>query len=206
MVGPYVQALGGPARAASTAAAGRVTAQRLGAFLASTARTGLGAGLAAAGVPGVPADAQTFQDLTGKEATEVLAMLADALADPGAGLEGAAARSAVLVVLEQFLADGGLGLEALDAAGVVEALRLFLVEYVYQRMLQEIGTQLQNGALTAPIARQLELDIRAFVEALVSLDLSQVDVLTLDWDGTEGEAVVGELMEATYNQLASVSV
>lgn len=202
VIAPYVRALGGAATAAAASAAGRSAAQRLGAFLAATAGGGLGPALAGAGVLGVPAGARTLADLAGRDPAEVLAALADTLADSGDTLEGAAARGAVLAVLEQFLADGGAGLAALDADGVAGALRLFLVEYVYQRMLEQIGAQLQNGALTGSDARQLELDIRAFIEAVVNLELGDTDPLALDWTGAEGEAVVGRLLEATYGQLA----
>ena len=201
VVAPYVQALGGAAAAAASAMAGRAAAQRLGAFLATSAAKGLGSALAGAGVPDVPADARTLADLAGRDPAEVLAALADALADPADTLEGAAARAAVCAVLEQFLADDGAGLATLDADGVAGALELYLVEYVYHRMLEQIGTQLQNGALTGPDARQLELDIHAFITAVVNLELGDVDHLSLDWTGDEGAGVIDRLMFAAYGQL-----
>jgi hypothetical protein len=97
--------------------------------------------------------------------------------------------------------DRPAGLATLDRDGVAGALELFLVEYVYQRMLEQIGTQLQNGALTGLDARQLELDIRAFTAAVVDLELGDADPLSLDWTGDEGEAVVGRVMQAAYSQL-----
>lgn len=199
---PYVQALGGIAAAAASAEAGRAAAQRLGAFLARNASAGLGPALAGAGVPGVPAEARTFADLAGSDPAEVIATLADALAGSADTLEAAAARAAVLAVLEQFLADDGAGLATLDTNGVADTLVLFLVEYVYQRMLEQIGAQLQNGAVTGADARQLELDIRAYIVAVVHLELDDADPLALDWTGVEGEVVVNRLLAAAYAQLA----
>ena len=138
-------------------------------------------------------------DLVGRDTTEVLEALVDRLAGPGGTLEEADARAAILRVLQEELEDPA-ALEGLDQDGVGRIVEGFLVEYIYERMLQEIGDRLENGAMTAEDAKTAENDIRVYVVASVQLEMARQEPLTV-WDGPEGQRLVDRLMEDAYAQL-----
>ncbi len=189
VVSAYLTALGGSAAAARRAAAGRAAAQRLGGFLATVADQGLNTALEQIGLA----------DLVGRDTTEVLEALVDRLAGPGSTLEEADARAAMLRVLQEELEDPA-ALDGLDQDGVGRIVESFLVEYIYERMLQEIGDRLENGAMTADDAKKAEDDIRVFVVATVQLEMARQEPLTV-WDGPEGQRLVDRLMQDAYAQL-----
>lgn len=189
MVSAYLSALGGAAAAARRAAAGRAAAQRLGGFLNAVADQGLDTALEQLGLT----------DLVGQDATEVLEALVDRLASPGGTLEEADARAAMMRALQEEL-EKPTAFEGLDHEGVGRIVEHFLVEYIYERMVHEIGDRLENGALTAENAKKAEGDIRTYIVATVQLELAREEPLTV-WDGPEGQELVDRLMEDAYGQL-----
>ncbi len=189
VVSAYLTALGGAAAAARRAVAGRAAAQRLGEFLGTVADRGLDAALEQIGLA----------NLVGRDATEVLEALVNRLAGPGGTLEEADARAAMLRALQEEL-EGPTAFDGLDQEGVVRIVEGFLVEYIYERMLQEIGDRLENGAMTAEDAVKSEHDIRVYIVATVQLELAREEPLTV-WDGPGGQELVDRLMEDAYGQL-----
>ena len=189
VVSAYLTALGGAASAARRAAAGRAAAQRLGGFLGAVADRGLDAALEQVGLG----------DLVGRDATEILEALVDRLAGPGGTLEEADARAAMLRALQEEL-EGPAAFDGLDQDGVGRLVEGFLVEYIYERMLQELGDRLENGAMTAEDAKKAEDDIRVYVVATVQLELAREEPLTV-WDGPAGQELVDRLTEDAYGQL-----
>lgn len=186
--GAYVAAHGGSRAAASSYPAAQRVAQALGGFLAGVARQGLDATLVERGLG----------YLVGQSPGIVLAGIIDALAGPNRTLDEADARAALVVVLAQELPDPGTPLDAAAIADLIEAL---LVECVFQRMLQELGVQIANGALTATEAVRVERDLHAYVIAQARLDMGGVDALDVDWEGAEGRDLVGHLLTSAYAQL-----
>ena len=189
VVSAYLAALGGATAAARRAAASRAAAQRLGGFLGTVADRGLDAALEQVGLG----------DLIGRDATEVLEALVDRLASPGGTLEEADARVAMMRALQEEL-EKPTAFEGLDQEGVGQAVEGFIVECIFERMLQEIGYQLENGAMTAEDAKRAEDDIRVYVVATVQLELARQETLTV-WEGPEGQELVDRLMEDAYGQL-----
>jgi len=192
----YVAALGGAAAAGARANAGRASAGRLGGFLGDVAERGLREALEERGLA----------ELIGRDAADVLAALVDELAGAGRTLEEAAARAAMVAVLADEFGEGEFedldaALQALDGSAVARLLELFLVEYVYRRMLEEIGDRIVNGSMTAAVAHRVELDIHDFLLAAVHLDLSQGDPLAINWEGAEGQELIDRLTADAYSQL-----
>ena len=164
VLGAYVAALGGPRAAAGRAAAGQAAARRLGGFLSAVVDRGVPQALAELG----------FDRLIGLDSVEVLSGLVDLLAGPGRNLEEAAARAAMITVLSEAFGNGDVSTiemfgEGLDAAAVAALLEKFLAEYIYRRMIEELGDRIQNGALTAEDAQRVEQDLHAFIQAEVGL-------------------------------------
>lgn len=192
----YVTALGGGAAAGTRANGGRASAGRLGGFLGDVAERGLREVLQERGLA----------DLIGGDTADVLSAIVDQLAGNGRTLEEAAARAAMVAVLANEFGEGEFedldsALQALDGDAVGRLLEQFLVEYVYRRMLEEIGERISNGAIDLAAAYRVEQDIHDFLLAAVHLDLSQGDPLTIDWEGPEGRDLLDRLMADAYSQL-----
>jgi hypothetical protein len=198
VTGSYVQALGGAAAAAAGAVAARAIATQLGRFLSAAAGSGLSTALQQEGLAA----------LSGGDTTTVLAGLVDQLAGPGRTLEEATARAAMISVLvgefgeaETFADLDELFAQTLDAVGVQRILEHFLVEYIYQRMIQEIGERLAKGAMTSTDLRHVELDLHAFIIADVKFEFTRTDLSVLDWNGAEAQQLIAQLLQDAYGQL-----
>lgn len=188
----YVSALGG-ARAASSSARGATSAlQRLGAFLA---------GASTGGTTGAT-EQLGLGDLEGASIDEVLNELATAIAGDGESMDGTLARDATIDVLSELLSevDTYEEFEALvvDGAMVERLLGQFLVEYLNRRVLQALGDRIHGNAGSDDAAFRLEVRIRDSIAALVSLDLSDIDVVAFDWEGAEGTQRVQRLLEEAF--------
>src|SRR5687768_7606747 len=158
VLGAYVSALGGPKAAANRAVAGQAAARRLGGFLVGIADRGVPQTLAELGL----------DRLIGLDSADVLSGIVDILVGPGSSLEEAAARAAMITVLAEVIGDGDFStVEAfgsgLDAVRITALLGKFLTEYVYRRMIEELGDRIHNGALTAEDAQRVEYDLHAFI-------------------------------------------
>lgn len=193
-VDAYVAAHGGARLAAAGAAAGQAAVAALGGFLVDVVHNGLPNALEKRGLA----------YLIGQDVDNVLASLVDALAGSGATREEAITRAAMAEVLGDLFErlaetpDGLAALESFDAAGIAEVIELFTTEYIYQRMLEEIGDCIETGALTPEIAERLENQIRNYIREMVRLELSDVDVLDLEWAGPEGEAFRERIFRSAY--------
>lgn len=189
-----VAVLGGAGGAVARSGGGAAAGQRLGRFMAGTAEGGLAGGLTAVGLG----------DLVGRSRFEVLTALIDRIAGAGQDPEEQAARSAVLDVLAELLPDGDefedLAALELNAEGVREALRLFLVFYIYNRVGSILESRLAR--LEAPdTAEARDAELRAYIRSIVALRLRDFDPLTVDWDGDEGQELIERTLRSVYRQL-----
>lgn len=198
VTGAYAQAMGGGEAAAAGAVAGRAAASSLAGFLSSVVTGGLSNALQQAGL----------LTLRGRDTIDVLEGLVDYLAGPGKTLEESVARAAMAEVLinefgeaETYAELDALCTQQLDAAGMLQVLQHFVVEYVYLRIVEAIGERLQNGAMTSADARRCETDIHEFIVATVDLDFTLVDPLTVDWNGPAGQKIVERLVAEAHDQL-----
>jgi len=198
VTGSYVRALGGAAAAAASALAGQAAAARLGQFLSSVAYNGLTQTL----------QSEELSVLSGSDTTDVLMGLVDRLAGPNRTLEESTARAAMVVVLERAFGQAetledfdALCTRSLDAAGVLQLFEQFLIEYVYQRMVQEMGERLLNGARTSADLRRVEEDLHEFIVADVALGFTGIDPLMLDWEEREAHELIEQLLVDAYSQL-----
>lgn len=194
----YLLAIGGIANAAARALAARRTAGHLGAFLSRTAAVGLDRALEERGLG----------QYVGRPAVEVVRALVDALAEPGVTPEEAADRDALIALFDQELLQAAsyddlqlLLIDALDAAGMARLLELFVVEYVYRRLRQELGKQLQNGVRSAADLPMVERDLRDYIVAAVKIQFEDVDVLHLDWEGGDGAKIIEDVFRSAYEQI-----
>ncbi len=195
----YVGARHGPRMESHTAFSGRRVTQGFGGFLADVARGGFAAAARAIGLG----------DFLGRDAEFVLATFVDLLAPDGALLEDAAARKALIEttfdLFERFNVEeeGMAALDGLDADGMKEVVCMFVTNYVYERFLLELANCIERGSHSEREANQLTEQGKDFVEGEVRCELGEVDLLTLDWRGEEGQRVVRGIYERAYSLLGA---
>ncbi len=129
------------------------------------------------------------------------------IATSGALREEAIARVAMIetctAIFDQYdVANGGIeALDAMDVDGVQAIVALSITNYVNVRLQEELVNRIERSALNEEDANTLMLEIKDFVAGVVRLDLREIDVLALDWDGPEGYQVVERIFETGYEML-----
>jgi len=192
--GAYVTGMGGARNAARSARAGRRVTRRLGGFLSNVATRGVEAAL----------DRLELGHLVGSSVEIVLAAVEDVLAPDGASIDEAAARNAMSATLKDvyqlYSLDGEdiYGLNAMDAEGVRSALHLYVTNYIFERLLNVMQEDLESQDLSEQQLIRAEHEIKSFTRETVKLELGDVDVLTTDWNGRQGERIVSEIYEQGY--------
>jgi len=191
-LGAFVGALGGAAAAAANATGGVRAAAGLGDFLADVSRDGLDATLERYGL----------EDLAGGEPLEVLNEIASRVAGAGDSPEEAVARDAVLEVLGELFADADtfadMNAIEVDADFVRDLLLRHLTEYIYRRVLHELGDRITDNVASPDEAARLERRIRAQIRDLVALDLSTFDPLDFDWQSASGQESIRDLLADAF--------
>lgn len=193
----YVGARGGARRASSTATGGRRATAALGGFLSDASNRGLTAALGRIGLAST----------VGRDVSEVLAALVNALTPDGATKEEVAARDAVSETVEQlyeaFLRDGKdlSALEQMTREDIQAALEICVGAYIYNRWLGDLGARIEEKAITPSAAVRLERDAREFIREAIHFDLGNVDVLALDWHGQAGQQLIDTIYLDAYSLL-----
>lgn len=191
----YVRAARGSGRASSSAGGGKRATAALGGFLSTAAGQGLGTALASVGLAAV----------VGRDVNEVLAAITNSLAPDGASKEEVAARQAIAETLERlyerFLNEGRdlTALETMAPADIAGAIAACVEAYVYNRWLGDLGLRIEQRTVTASEAVRLEREMREFIHVTVTVDMSRVDVMTLDWRGDSGRQFVENIYRDAYS-------
>jgi hypothetical protein len=137
----------------------------------------------------------------------VLAAILNALAPDGADFDDVAARrtvdEALVAVFDRYgvLDDGIEMLNAMDAAGVEDAFRISVAEFIFQRWMLELGKRIEERAVSAREATRLEREVKAYVIEAVKLDLGGRDVLTTDWRSRESRDLIESIYREAYSFL-----
>lgn len=193
----YVRARGGSAQAARAASAGRTATTGLVGFLSDVATRGIDAALRTIGLG----------DVIGQPVEAVLAAIVNALAPAGVTLDEVTARrmtdEVLVAIFEKYGAveEDIRKLNAMDAAGVEEAFRLSVAEFIFQRWMLELGKRVEEKAVTAREARRLELEIKSYVIEATNLDLQGRGALTTDWKAPENQRVIEDIYREAYRLL-----
>jgi hypothetical protein len=193
----YVAAHGGPRKTAASARAGRSTTRGLAGFLQAGIREGFARAAARLGI----------LNLVGRDAQFVLAAFIDMLAPDGSvGDEPAARDAAINTLIELFdrydVQEEGIGgLDRLDADGMREVILLSITNYVNARFLHELENCIERGSHTEQEANRLANEVKDFISGLVQIDLGNMDVLAIDWNGTEGQMITDRLYQDAYTLL-----
>ncbi|MHB8644379.1 MAG: Qat anti-phage system associated protein QatB [Thermomicrobiales bacterium] len=190
----YVRASGGARTAAAAAISGRAATARLGGVFAAGIRDGFA----------VTVERLDLGILIGQDAETVLVEFIGLLAPDGASVEEAAARRAIIETLDEVFVTYGVetdGLDALDrlnAEALAEIVTLSMVNYVNARLQFELVNRLEAGRMPEADANRLMGEIRGFIRETVRYDFANVDVVSVDWEGPEGQQFVARVYEAGY--------
>lgn len=196
----FVRAQGGARGATQAARSGRATAQRLGGVLATIVREGTVAVTQTLGLG----------QYVGQDANTLLVALVDQVAPSGALLEDAAARAATIQTLDELfqkygVQDNGIeALNALDVDGVKNALEKYLGNYIYTRLVQVIGENIESKSTEDLI--KVEKAIKDYIFPRVRLELmDKTDVLSIDWRNEQGRAFVDQIYHEGYQLIETMS-
>ena len=161
------------------------TAQRLGGLLGGAVETGLGDSAERFGIA----------NLHDVPASEALMRLLDWVAADAVDLNDQAARKAAEDVLAQLVHEDDLDDvfdTPLDAERATELFRRFLVRYIERAILIALARRLTENA-TSDRARDLERQIGRVVDSLVEVTVTPSQLVSTDWLGPEGAALVDRL-------------
>ena len=193
----FVRAQGGARKAARAALAGRATAGRLGAALSATVTMGSTGIRKAFGI-----------QYMGQDVYVLLAELVDAIAPEGASNEEAVARAAVTETLKALfkqyeVAEQGLeGLDQLSRESIGEVIEQYVSTYIYTRLMEVLGSRLENNPnVSVQEVCRIERDIEGYIRESIKLELSERDILRVDWSGQEGQTFVEEIFTEGYELL-----
>ena len=189
----YVGTRGGSRNFARAAVSGKRTAAAFGLFLTDVAAHGINAALQKRGLEGV----------IGKPVEAIIAEIADNLAPAGATNEEAVARQAIIETIaglyeEYELEDGNLAkLDSIGKADIEKVFSTYVVSYIYERWLHELGRRIEENAISESRAVKLEKEVKDYVKGAVMLDFDNYDLLNLDWNAA------GQIIEDIFGQAYS---
>lgn len=193
----YTKARGGARTAARTSTAGRSSTARLGSFLSSAVRNGFSEAVRSVGLA----------QFIGRDVQYLLAALIDVIAPNGSLLEEAAARKAMIETLIDLFnryeveQQGVEALESIDADGMKDILTISITNYIYERFEQELFNCLEKGSVSESTANDLAEEAKEFIAGIVSIDMSEIDVVTFGWEDAEGQKFVESLYQTAYSLL-----
>lgn len=199
VVAGFIEANGGAssmARGGSALGSGR-SAQRVAAsvaaFLEQVERAGLAAALERIGLAA----------LVGRPVGEVLDALVDVLGGPGETLEDVDARNALSRLREQLLAEAttadeveAILAEVAEGAGLTGILMDFFTYFLYEQFCRVFYERLVAKVGDAEAAGYLD-SILDYLRSAIHERHQTRDLRGVDWAGTEGQAVMDELLEQT---------
>ena len=190
----HVAAMGGATGASHSAEAGRIAGGRAGSLLV---------GLATVGLERPTLERLGLQRLIGSDRYEVIAALLDFIGGEGGDRDAAAARDAACDLIESVFGDvpefEQLAAIAVDSEEIERLLLGFLANYVVNRA--EVVAERLNRYGNVQQAIDREQELFDYVSAMLDLQLSGTDPLSVDWAGSQGDQILRETFDALYSQL-----
>jgi hypothetical protein len=190
----FVRAQGGSRGAVRGSAAGISTARGLGGLLSTISTSGA-----------VQASQRFGIQYLNRSVNALINDIVNAIAPSGSYDEDAVAREAAAKTIFKLFDDydvEGKGLETLEAmtAGdILNAVQLFLTNYINSRLMSLIGARLEQKSMTPDEAYDCERDVKDYVVEQVKLDLNSATLSSLDWSSDEGRRMTENIFEKAYN-------
>jgi len=193
----YTKSKGGARQASKSARTGRKSTAKLGSFLSNVAASGIRMATENLGLG---------SEILGMPVELALGNILDAIAPDGATPEESAARRAINATLEEMykrfeFGDGDFSnLESIDSYTAKELIGYSVTSYIYEKFLQDLYYCFENGNIAEDEVIRLEREVHPYIEATVKVELLQreVNVLTINWSGTEGQRFCDEIYSQAY--------
>ena len=81
-------------------------------------------------------------------------------------------------------------------------MRKFVSLSTYERLLLQLGDRIDNASISTAEKRRVEEQMRDFVEQNTRVYFGDIDVLSFDWEGETGRALVDKIFEDAYGVFA----
>lgn len=184
VISTYVKAHGGGKNASRSMPSGTRTAVRLGNFLNSVASSSFREVI----------ESYTI-DYQGKSATEILTQLIEVIAPAPITREDSVARKALIITMEQvyeMVEQSEMDIMDMDANGLNFIVPCYVKSFIYERLLNDLGSRIESSNITTDRAIELETELRDYID-------SKVDVVFTGRDFS-GSTFTTELVESIFNQ------
>lgn len=188
----FVRAQGGAGNAATNARKGRSVAQNIG---------GVFSGIASQG-SNFTYNGFDFRDCIGKKASELLETFVDLVVDHNDDLESTIARDAVVEAFQKLFEvlnveeKGFEALQNVNSENLKFVFQTYLSEYIFASMLQKVGQTLEK--MPPKEAYQKEKWLKNFIATKVSINLENVDLMTMDWKSKSGTSFTNTIFTQAY--------
>lgn len=188
----FVRAQGGSGNAATSSIKGRSAVQNIG---------GIFSGLAQQGSNFIY-KGFNFQECVGKKASELLDTFVNLVVDDNNDLESMIARKATVETFNKIfeildVEEKGFDvLQNMTIDNIKLIFQTYLSEYILTNILQKVGQTLEK--IPAKDAYQKEKWIKNYIATKINLDLTNTDVLNIDWKSKQGKDLVQNIFTEAY--------
>ena len=160
-VSRYVKAYGGAKSASKNAVGGIKTTINLGNFVKSISEQGLKETLDAYKI--------NYQD---KSTKEILSELVNILAPSPNTKEDAISRKALILTMEvlyELIEKENLEIEAIENLDVNIIIPTYIEVYIYQKLINDLGSRIESNSKSAADAVALEKDIKEYIHSKIEI-------------------------------------
>lgn len=160
-ISKYVKAYGGARSASKNAVGGIKTTINLGNFVKSISEQGLKETL----------DAYKI-DYKDKSTKEILNELVNILAPSPSTKEDAISRKALIITMEvlyELIEKENLEIEAIEKLDVNIIIPTYIEVYIYQKLINDLGSRIESNSKSAADAVALEKDIKEYIHSKIEI-------------------------------------
>lgn len=160
-VSKYVKAYGGAKSASKNAVGGIKTTINLGNFVRSVSEQGLKETLEAYKI-----------DYKDKNTKEILSELINILAPSPSTKDDAVSRKALILTMEvlyELIEKENLEIEAIEKLDVNIIVPTYIEAYIYQKLINDLGSRIESNSKSAADAVALEKDIKEYIHSKIEI-------------------------------------
>lgn len=160
-VSQYVKAYGGAKSASKNAVGGIKTTINLGNFVRSISEQGLKETLEAYKI-----------DYKDKNTKEILSELINILAPSPSTKDDAVSRKALIITMEvlyELIEKENLEIEAIEKLDVNIIVPTYIEAYIYQKLINDLGSRIESNSKSAADAVALEKDIKEYIHSKIEI-------------------------------------
>ncbi len=176
-VSKYVKAYGGAKSASKNAVGGVKTTINLGNFVRGISEQGLRETL----------DAYKI-DYKDKSTKEILSELINILAPSPSTKDDAVSRKALILTMEvlyELIEQENLEIEAIEKLDVSIIIPTYIEAYIYQKLINDLGSRIESNSKSAIEAVALEKDIKEYVHSKIEVVFKGKDIKDYEFSTKE---------------------